>query len=201
MRESLDAAISSSTILVDNASQLATFTVLQLAVYAGMQVPVGAAPEGIVADAQTRTVAVAKRNPNELVLINADTGVVTGRTPLPGVVRHLQLARPGGPVLVPVESANALVRVDLPGGRAEPQVITGTVPHDASEAPDGTVFVANEHGGTVAAVRGDQVVKVFTDSVQDASHGAGQTRPVNSGKLFVEWRTSSASFQSPWKYR
>lgn len=134
----------------------------------GMQVPVGAAPEGIVADAQTRTVAVAKRNPNELVLINADTGVVTGRTPLPGVVRHLQLARPGGPVLVPVESANALVRVDLPGGRAEPQVITGTVPHDASEAPNGTVFVANEHGGTVAAVRGDQVVKVFTDSVQPA---------------------------------
>lgn len=134
----------------------------------GMQVPVGAAPEGIVADAHTRTVAVAKRNPNELVLINADTGVVTGRTPLPGVVRHLQLAGPGGPVLVPVESANALVRVDLPGGRAEPRVITGTVPHDASEAPNGTVFVANEHGGTVAAVRGDQVVKVFTDSVQPA---------------------------------
>ncbi|GAA4635243.1 YncE family protein [Mycolicibacterium sediminis] len=134
----------------------------------GMQVPVGDSPEGIVADEQTRTVAVAKRNPDELVLINADTGVVTGRTPLPGAVRHLQLAKPGGPVLVPVESANALVRVDLPSGRAEQQIITGTVPHDASEAPNGTVFVANELGGTTTVLRGDDIVKVFTDSVQPA---------------------------------
>lgn len=134
----------------------------------GRLVPVGDAPEGVVVDALTRTVAVAKRNPNELVLIDADTGVVTTRVPLPGFVRHLQLAKPGGPVLVPVESANALVRVDLPGGAAEPQIITGTVPHDASEAPNGTVFVANEHGGTVTAIRGNDIVKVFTDSVQPA---------------------------------
>ena len=134
----------------------------------GRLVAVGDSPEGIVVDAQTRTVAVAKRNPNELVLINVDSGVVTGRVPLPGFARHLQLAKPGGPVLVPVESANALVRVNLLGGPAEPPLITGTVPHDASEAPNGTVFVANEHGGTVAAIRGDDIVKVFTDSVQPA---------------------------------
>lgn len=134
----------------------------------GRQIPVGDAPEGVVVDATTRTVAVAKRNPNELVLINADTGAVTGRVALPGFVRHLQLAKPGGPVLVPVESANALVRVELPGGRAEPQIITGTVPHDASEAPNGTVFVANELGGTMTVLRGDDIVKVFTDSVQPA---------------------------------
>lgn len=134
----------------------------------GRQVPVGTAPEGIVVDAVTRTVAVATRTPNALVLLDADTGEIIGRTPLPGVVRHLQLARPGGPVLVPVESANALVRVDLPGGRAQSQVITGTVPHDASEAPNGTVFVANELGGTVTVLRGSDIVKVFTDSVQPA---------------------------------
>ena len=134
----------------------------------GRIVPVGAAPEGIVVDAVTRTVAVAKRDPDEVVLLNADTGESTGRTALPGFVRHLQLAAPGGPVLVPVESANALLRVELPGGRAEPQVLTGTVPHDAAQAPNGTVFVANELGGTVAAVRGDEIVKVFTDSVQPA---------------------------------
>ena len=134
----------------------------------GRQVRVGSAPEGVVVDAQTRIAAVATRDPNELVLIDVDTGDIRGRTPLPGVVRHLQLARPGGPVLVPVESANALIRVDLPGGRAEPQVITGTVPHDASETPGGVVFVANEHGGTTTVLRGDQIVKVFTDSVQPA---------------------------------
>ncbi len=134
----------------------------------GRQIRVGSAPEGVVFDASTRTVAVATRRPNELVLINADSGEITHRTTLPGVARHLQLAKPGGPVLVPVESANALVRVDLPGGRADAQIITGTVPHDASEAPDGTVFVANELGGTVTALRGDDIVKVFTDSVQPA---------------------------------
>ena len=134
----------------------------------GRTVPVGKAPEGVVVDAVTRTVAVAKRDPNELVLLNADTGDVVNRVPLPGYVRHLQLANPGGPVLVPVESADALVRVELPSGRALPQVVTGTFPHDASEAANGTVFVANEHGGTVAVLRGDEVVKVFADSVQPA---------------------------------
>ena len=34
-------------------------------------------------------------------------------------------------------------------------------------------------------------------SVQDASHGAGQTRPVTSGKLLVECRLRAASCQSP----
>jgi DNA-binding beta-propeller fold protein YncE len=134
----------------------------------GRIVPVGAAPEGVVVDAKTRCVAVAKRDPNELVLINADTGVITGRTPLPGYARHLQLAAPGGPILVPVESANALVRVDLPDGHAEPPILTGTSPHDASQAPNGTVFVGNELGGTVTVLRGNHVIKIFTDSVQPA---------------------------------
>jgi DNA-binding beta-propeller fold protein YncE len=138
----------------------------------GRTVAVGTAPEGVVVDALTRTVAVAKRDPNELVLINAETGAITGRTPLPGFVRHLQLAAPGGPVLVPVESANALVRVDLPGGQASSQVVTGTVPHDAAEAQNGYMFVANEHGGTVTVLRGDEILKVFTDSVQPAGMAA-----------------------------
>ena len=97
----------------------------QTAPVPGRIVPVGKAPEGVVVDAATRTVAVAKRDPNELVLLNADTGQVVQRVPLPGFVRHLQLADPGGPVLVPVESANALVRVELPNGRALPQIVTG----------------------------------------------------------------------------
>ena len=35
------------------------------------------------------------------------------------------------------------------------------------------------------------------DSVQDASQGAGQMRPVNSGKLFVECRAASARSHWP----
>ena len=34
-------------------------------------------------------------------------------------------------------------------------------------------------------------------SVQEASQGAGQTRPVNSGKLLVECRLREASSQLP----
>ena len=36
----------------------------------------------------------------------------------------------------------------------------------------------------------------LTFNVHAASHGAGQMRPVNSGKLLVERRTSNAFFQS-----
>lgn len=140
----------------------------QTAPIPGRIVPVGKAPEGVAVDAATRMVAVATRDPDELVLLNADTDQIAQRVPLPGFVRHLQLANPGGPVLVPVESANALIRVELPSGLALPQVNTGIVPHDAAQAANGNVFVANEHGGTVTVLRGLQVVKVFADSVQPA---------------------------------
>ncbi|MGA8332530.1 MAG: YncE family protein [Mycobacterium sp.] len=132
----------------------------------------GRAPEGVVVDAATRTVAVATHHPDQLVLINADTATVTARRPLPGSVRHLELAAPGGPVLVPVETAGALVKFDLPQGIASPPVTTGTAPHDAAAAANGTVFVSNELGGSVAAVRGTDVVKAFTDCVQPAGMAA-----------------------------
>jgi DNA-binding beta-propeller fold protein YncE len=144
----------------------------QTAPIPGRVIPVGTAPEGIAVDAVTRIVAVAKRDPTEVLLFNADTGAMVGRTGVPGFARHLQLAAPGGPVLMPVESINALIRIDLTTGAAEPLILTGTEPHDATQAADGTVFVANELGGTVAVVRGDEVVKVFTDSVQPAGLAA-----------------------------
>lgn len=135
---------------------------------AGRVLPVGAAPEGIVADPLTHTVAVGVRDPDQLVLLDADTGQLTGRVGLPGGQRHLQLATPGGPVLVPDEGSNSLLRVSLPGGRVLAQVPTGTSPHDANQAPDGTIFVANEGGGSVVAIRGDRVVHTFTDVTQPA---------------------------------
>lgn len=154
-----------------------------VAAAAGRTVPVGRSPEGVAVDAQTRTVAVATRDPDEVVLLNADTGAVTGRVPLPGTVRHLQLAAPGGPVLVPVETADVLIRVDLPQGKPQPAVHTGAHPHDAAAAANGTVFVANEHGATVAVLRGDQIVKVFADSVQPAG-----TAPVGTSMGVLDVR-------------
>lgn len=135
---------------------------------AGRQVAVGAAPEGIVADPLTRIVAVGVRHPDQLVLLNADTGHIEGKVPLPGVLRHLQLAGSGGPVLVPDESSNSLLRVSLPTGKVVSQVTTGASPHDATRASNGTVFVADEAGASVVAVRSNQVVHTFTDVVQPA---------------------------------
>jgi DNA-binding beta-propeller fold protein YncE len=135
-------------------------------------VPVGAVPEGVVADAQTRIVAVGVRDPFALTLLDADTGTVVRKVPLPGKLRHLQLAAPGGPVLVPDEGANQLIRVALPGGEVTSPVLTGVVPHDATAAANGTVFVANELGNSVVAVRGDQIVHTFTDVTQPAGLAA-----------------------------
>ncbi|MEB4208552.1 YncE family protein [Mycobacterium sp. 94-17] len=141
----------------------------------GRLVPVAGGPEGVAVDPVTRIVAVASHDPDRLVLLNADSLQVAGRTPLPGSARHVESAGPGGPILVPVESANALVEVRLPGGAASPPILTGTSPHDAAAASNGTVFVGNELGGTVAAVRDGKVVKLFTDSVQPAGLAAAGT--------------------------
>jgi DNA-binding beta-propeller fold protein YncE len=126
----------------------------------------------VVADPQTHVVAVGVREPFALTLLDATTGSVLRKVPLPGALRHLQLAGPGGPVLVPDEGSNRLIRVALPGGEVTSQVITGVVPHDATAAANGTVFVANELGHSVVAVHGDQIVHTFTDVTQPAGLAA-----------------------------
>ncbi|SDU83299.1 DNA-binding beta-propeller fold protein YncE [Microlunatus sagamiharensis] len=133
---------------------------------AGRTIEIGNAPEGIVADATTRRVVVAVRGPDELVLLDPTTLAVRGRTPLPGSLRHLQLAAAGGPVLVPDESSTSLLRVALPSGRVLSRTPTGAMPHDANQAPNGTVLVADEAGATLTAIRDDRVVATFTDVTQ-----------------------------------
>ena len=139
---------------------------------AGRTVPVGAGPEGVVVDPQTHIVVIGVRDPFALSLVDSTTGAVLRKVPLPGGLRHLQLAAPGGPVLVPDEGANRLLRVALPGGEITSQVMTGAAPHDATAAADGTVFVANELGHNVVALRGDQIVHTFTDVTQPAGLAA-----------------------------
>jgi DNA-binding beta-propeller fold protein YncE len=84
------------------------------------------------------------------------------------VLRHLQLAAPGGPVLVPDESSNSLLRVSVPGGAIISRLPTGVSPHDANQAANGTIFVANEGGGSAVAVRDTRVVHTFSDVTQPA---------------------------------
>jgi DNA-binding beta-propeller fold protein YncE len=125
---------------------------------AGRVVRVGNRPEGVVADPVTGLVAVGLRDPAELALVDGDSGRVRSRVPLPGAPRHLGLAGPGGPVLVPTEPADALSRVALPGGTVDSAAV-GAFPHDAAAA-GGRIFAADERGSTVSVVEGDDVRRI-----------------------------------------
>src|SRR5439155_9549002 len=118
---------------------------------AGRVVHVGNSPEGLVADPATGLVAVGLRNPDELALLDGRRGRVVRLVGLPESPRHVALAAPGGPVLVPAERASALVRVTLPRGRVESLTRVGRFPHDAASV-GGRVLVGNERGNSVSIV-------------------------------------------------
>lgn len=119
-----------------------------------------------MADAVTHTVAVAVREPPRLVLLDGRSGGVRAEIPLPGPLRHLQLAAPGGPVLVPVEATDELLRVGLPDGAVVAEAGTGRFPHDATATANGLVFVADEHGGTVSVLADDRLVRRYEEPTQ-----------------------------------
>jgi hypothetical protein len=71
----------------------------------------------VAVDQQTHTLAVAVTQPPELELYHLTDLTAAPRTiPLPGPVTNLTDARPGGPLLAPVTSANQVIEVALPAG-------------------------------------------------------------------------------------
>lgn len=128
---------------------------------AGRVVPLGPNPEGMAADAQTGLVVVALRDIGKLAFVDGRTGRVVERLDLPGRLRHLQMQNPGGPVLVPVEGADALLRVSLPEAKVITEVPVGNFPHAAAATADGAVAVANEFAGTMSVIKNGKVVRVF----------------------------------------
>jgi DNA-binding beta-propeller fold protein YncE len=115
----------------------------------GRIVPLPGGPEGLVWDAKTGTIAAAVRDPAGVVLVDAATGAERTRIPLAGAARHLQLAGPGGPLLVPSESDDVLYRLALPDGTVTSETPVGRQPHDAAPAAGGRVFVGDELADTV----------------------------------------------------
>jgi DNA-binding beta-propeller fold protein YncE len=131
---------------------------------AGRVVEVGSAPEGIAADSETGLVAVALRNPNELALVEGESGETLRRVELPESARHLDLAAPGGPVLVPAEGSDSLVQVGLPDAEITSETPVGDFPHNAAAVPDGQIFVVNEMASTASIVEdGREIEKIETD--------------------------------------
>jgi DNA-binding beta-propeller fold protein YncE len=131
---------------------------------AGRVVEVGSAPEGIVADPESGLVVVALRNPNELALVDSQSGDTVSKVELPEAARHLDLAGPGGPVLVPAEGSDSLVQVSLPDGRITSETPVGDFPHSAAAAPSGRIFVVNEMASTASIVEdGREIERIETD--------------------------------------
>jgi DNA-binding beta-propeller fold protein YncE len=125
---------------------------------AGLVVPIGNAPEGIVVGASGLG-AVAVRDPDAVQIFDATTGAVRRTVPTLGAARHLELAGPDGPVLVPLEASNELSELALADGRVL-SIATGVghQPHDAVRTASGTVVVTNELGGGVVFVRDGAVL-------------------------------------------
>lgn len=130
---------------------------------AGRVVEVGNAPEGLAADPQTGLVAVGLRNPDELALVDGESGEVVRRTELPESPRHLAIAGPGGPVLVPAEGSDSLAQVGLPDGEILSETPVGDFPHSATAAPGGRIFVVNEMESTASIIEdGRELEKIET---------------------------------------
>lgn len=158
------------------------------AVPAGVVLALGDTPEGIASDPATGLVAVALRRPDRLALVDGRAGRLLGLVDVPASARHLTIAGPGAPVLVPGEDSDLLLQVRLPLGAVVAQAEVGRQPHDADTAA-GRTFVADELGGSVSVVVGDRVIRRFRGPVQPGGVAAVGDRvgvvDVRGAALFV----------------
>lgn len=127
----------------------------------GVVVHVAPAPEGLVYDPVTRVLAVAVQDPARLLLLDPATMRTRTSVALPAVVRHLQLAGPGGPVLVPCQDADELLQVGLPDGHVLQRTTVQSHPHDAAAVP-GLVVTGNEFGHSLSVLSDGRVRRTIS---------------------------------------
>jgi len=135
---------------------------------AGTVTEVAPLPQGIVYDARTDLLAVAVHEPYRLLLLDPTTLEEVESVELPGKARHLQVARPGGPVLVPSETANQLIEVSVPEAEVRATDVE-EYPHDATGSPNGDLVVGNEFAGSLSVVRDGEVQGTIEDLTQPGS--------------------------------
>lgn len=131
----------------------------------GEVVDLGFPVEGVAADPETGLVAMGTREGGNLLLVDGESGEVEGRVDVGGRARHLDLAAPGGPVLVPVERDDTLFQVGLPDGEILEETPVGDFPHDAA-AYEGRVFVLNEFESTASVIEDGEITETFETPFQ-----------------------------------
>jgi len=148
----------------------------------GTVLPLAGAPEGI-AIIRSSTVAVAVRDPNQVVLFDLSRPSVRRTVALTGSARHLFLGGPDGPLLIPQESDNRFVALSLPGGQMLESVAVGRQPHDSIAVGPDTVFVADELADTIHIVRNGAVSRVVGAPLQP---GGMASAPAGSVMVTVD---------------
>ena len=128
----------------------------QAAILPGIEVPLAGTPEGVAVDS-SGIVAVSVRNPAAVVLFPINEPLIRHTVPLTGSGRHLSLAGPSGPLLVPEATGNAVAELSLPSGTSEATIPVGRGPQQAVALGTDTVVVADQQAGTLRIVRGGQV--------------------------------------------
>ena len=129
---------------------------------AGTVTHVAAKPQGIVYDPDTKLVAVAVHDPYRLLLLDPTTLAVKRSVALPGKARHVKLAKPGGPVLVPDETSDRLFQIFLPSARTISTPVLRH-PHDAVRTTNGDIIVGDEFTHSFSVVRDNQQVATKKD--------------------------------------
>lgn len=141
---------------------------------AGRVVDVGHKPEGLAFDPVTGILAVGLTNPDRLAFVDGASGRVLRRVVLPESPRHLSLAGPGGPVLVPAERSDEILEVSLPGGRVRATPV-GRFPHDAAAA-GGRLWVGDELGASVSVVEDGRLLAQLAAPIQPGGVAATTDR-------------------------
>jgi len=140
---------------------------------AGVVVALPGGPEGLAVDAGAGILAVGIRQPEGVALVDTATGRERRVIRLPGAPRHLELAGPAGPLLVPLEDADRLVQLAMPGGRVIADTPVGQHPHDAAAAGS-LIFVGNEYASTVSLIRGGKQIAVKPGPLQPGGVAAAR---------------------------
>jgi rSAM/selenodomain-associated transferase 1 len=152
-----------------------------------VKLPGGAEAEGIVADPETGIVGMVTRDPDKMFLYDSERLIKP--VSLPESARHVQLAQPGGPILTTAEYTDDLIEVSLPDGKVTTTRV-GDFPHDATQAADGRIWVADEGGDTVSIVEGGRVTNTLPASVQPGGIAATENRVATvavSERVLTTW--------------